>query len=628
MQTLRIQRVVLPDYDSNPDLYFRSQTGGRHMRGVRVRTRRSALLAATSIFSTDTYFNALFPAHWCSLADVRAFVLKVHISGSGVLRVVRAALGKAEYVVSELAFEGLDIELTSAVDVVNNGCDLPCLLYFEIRVDDEDVLLHRAEWFADCPAVNDVRLIGGYCTFKREDYLLTNICRIVRDQEAYEAVSRYIVVDNGRSARLAEHFLQAPDKFSYVPQDNVGGAGGFTRVILEAVADPAITHVLLMDDDAFVEPESVLRLIAAFRICSQPIAVGGHMLDALCCTVLSEAGASYTPEKLKIVPLWKGLNVLDRGSLLLLSKPYPVDYNAWWFFGFPATAAVAEGLPLPFFVRTDDVEFGYRLQKKGIATHTLPGIAVWHEPFYAKIGGCQSYFATRNLFVSAAIHQGRWAKRAARTNLRRIVTCLLSLDYYEAWLHIRAAEDFLAGPAILEQVPELKLKELTEAAPNLSAMEVEKTRILRALPLRRRFLFAPRLRKLERRLQILRHWLLPASRLGDPEDIEGVIDAAELAWWNLASRDYFAINYAHSFTYVVRQRDRTTFRRLYRKARKLTAAIVRDEVRLTEAWRDAFPRLTSLNWWTSYLGVSTERPSAEHALAQGGIVTAQKAAGN
>ena len=617
MQTLRIQRVVLPDYDSNPDLYFRSGAGAQHAPGVRVRTRRSALLAAASIFSTDTYFNALFPAHWCSLADVRAFVLKVHISGSGILRVVRAALGKAEYVVAELAFKGLDIELTSEVDVDNNDCDRPCLLYFEIRVDDEDVLLHRAEWLAVCPAVNDVSLIGGYCTFKREDYLLRNVDRIVRDQEAYEAVSRYIVVDNGRSVRLAEHFLQTPDKFSYLPQDNVGGAGGFARVILEALADPAITHILLLDDDALIEPESVLRLIAAFAICSQPVAVGGHMLDARRRTVLSEAGATYTPEKLKIVPLWKGLDLIDRDSLLLLSKPYHVDYNAWWFFGFPVTAAVAEGLPLPFFVRTDDIEFGYRLQKMGLATRTLPGIAVWHEPFYAKVGGCQSYFATRNLFVSAAIHQERWAKRAARTNLRRIVTCLLSLDYYEAWLHIRAAEDFLAGPAILEQEPALKLKELSEAACRWPVMEVEKARLLRALPLRRRFLFAPRLRKLERRLQIWRHWLLQASRLADPEDIEGVIDAAELAWWNLASRDYFAINYAYSFTYVVRQRDRTTFRRLYKEARELTIAIVHEEERLNQAWHDAFPRLTSLNWWTSYLKVDTERPS-EHALAQGG----------
>ena len=45
------------------------------------------------------------------------------------------------------------------------------------------------------------------------------------------------------------------------------------------------------------------------------------------------------------------------------------------------------GLPLPVFIRGDDVEYGLRLYMRGVDTIVMPGIAVWHEPFYLKIGG-------------------------------------------------------------------------------------------------------------------------------------------------------------------------------------------------------------------------------------------------
>jgi len=42
------------------------------------------------------------------------------------------------------------------------------------------------------------------------------------------------------------------------------------------------------------------------------------------------------------------------------------------------------GLLMPFFIKIDDLEFCLRIKFAG-AIVAFPSIAVWHEPFYAKV---------------------------------------------------------------------------------------------------------------------------------------------------------------------------------------------------------------------------------------------------
>ena len=44
-------------------------------------------------------------------------------------------------------------------------------------------------------------------------------------------------------------------------------------------------------------------------------------------------------------------------------------------------------MPLPCFIRADDVEFGLRLHRDGVVTVPRPGVGICHEPFYLKVGG-------------------------------------------------------------------------------------------------------------------------------------------------------------------------------------------------------------------------------------------------
>mgnify|MGYP006976954123 FL=1 len=57
------------------------------------------------------------------------------------------------------------------------------------------------------------------------------------------------------------------------------------------------------------------------------------------------------------------------------------EFNAWWYCCFPMDVVSEENLPLPIFIRGDDLEYGLRNMKHLIL---MNGICVWHEPFENK----------------------------------------------------------------------------------------------------------------------------------------------------------------------------------------------------------------------------------------------------
>ena len=82
-----------------------------------------------------------------------------------------------------------------------------------------------------------------------------------------EATSRdtcsYTSLDNDRDSIHQSSTVRISRLYEY----NVGGAGGFTRGMIEALELPKKpTHVLLMDDDVMVMPESLFRTYYLLRL--------------------------------------------------------------------------------------------------------------------------------------------------------------------------------------------------------------------------------------------------------------------------------------------------------------------------------------------------------------------------
>ena len=193
-------------------------------------------------------------------------------------------------------------------------------------------------------------------------------------------------------------------------------------------------------------PESLFRGIRFMGYAYDNVAFGGHMLDLVKPNTLYEAGAQLDPEVAEPIPLNHGLLLSRAENLAEFLTIRPIDYNGWWMFGGSKQMLEQVGLPMPSFIRGDDIEYGVRLNREGYSTVPVPGIGVWHEPFYFKLGNWHLYFEVRNRLTMLSLH-GNGSLPAVIRKLRRVFTRDAMLSrYHSCQFMIAAIEDYLEGP--------------------------------------------------------------------------------------------------------------------------------------------------------------------------------------
>ena len=252
------------------------------------------------------------------------------------------------------------------------------------------------------------------------------------------------ISDNGKTLDIdrlsSEHIHMFQNK-------NTGGAGGFTRTLIEMWSgnkEYKLTHALLMDDDILLDVGSLERTYRILSIVKDEYIdtfIGGAMLRNDNKDVQEEAGASWNAGKL--ISYKKGLSLLDTEPCLYNESEERYEFNAWWYCCFPMTVVNDKNLPLPIFIRGDDLEYGLRNMKNLIL---MNGICVWHEPFENKYSSFLNYYITRNMFIDNAFHfpdygAGDAVKDFSLLALREI----LLYRYKNARLLMRGVEDFLKG---------------------------------------------------------------------------------------------------------------------------------------------------------------------------------------
>ena len=265
------------------------------------------------------------------------------------------------------------------------------------------------------------------------------------------------VVDQGTESFVASpHFPAAPDqRLTVVRQGNLGGSGGFARCMQRAL--DAATHeqgfLLVLDDDAFAEPETMSRAIAFALRLRQPSIVGSSFFDAQQPTTMYRLGEVISPV------LFAGRPGDDLESFLDVAAPpatWPqreprTDYSGWWMSLIPVAVIAEHGLPLPMFIKYDDIEYGVRCTDGGSPTVVLPGLTAWHEPWQGKNMhlGWQAYFLLRNRVWAALAHSHRVRLRGLGLALVFLVKQLrFTLDGSTdaARLQLLAVRDLLSGP--------------------------------------------------------------------------------------------------------------------------------------------------------------------------------------
>jgi galactofuranosylgalactofuranosylrhamnosyl-N-acetylglucosaminyl-diphospho-decaprenol beta-1,5/1,6-galactofuranosyltransferase len=245
------------------------------------------------------------------------------------------------------------------------------------------------------------------------------------------------------------------------------------------------THYLFMDDDILIDPDSINRTMSFLSFANNDYAFSGAMLCMDRKNTIWESGANYTtsPKTLSPEPCFFDIN-LSVDLLNQISNPYEFEYGGWWYFCYSEKAVELVGLPMPFFIRGDDVEYSLRLKKNGIKNINLPGVGVWHETFYSKSSSWLEYYNFRNYFILSLIHSS--TKSFIKTYFKvvySIISDCLCYNYNKASIHLRSLNDVLLGAIDLSrysspdfqkyniQISKSLTDELISPVSNLSILE-------------------------------------------------------------------------------------------------------------------------------------------------------------
>ena len=288
----------------------------------------------------------------------------------------------------------------------------------------------------ECPS-RDISMCVLMTTYNRQEFLIPNLEKL----DKCKGIAHVIVVDNGRNVTLPKHLSK--DKFTVIPNKNLGGTGGFTRGMMEA-KKRGYSHVFLMDDDITLIPEVTEKAVSLMSSLTEEHKndwLGFSMLLADNPTIQHELGARYNGYKLhsdRNRDLSKLSDLYDNQ----INKKY--DYSAWWSLIMPTSVIDKYGYPFPMFIKFDDIE--YPLRRRGEEIILTNGFGVWHESFESKFSAYLEYYICRNSFVTSALHVKHFVlKTFCRTLLKYGKFYLFGRRNEMEFLKL-AINDFLKGP--------------------------------------------------------------------------------------------------------------------------------------------------------------------------------------
>jgi galactofuranosylgalactofuranosylrhamnosyl-N-acetylglucosaminyl-diphospho-decaprenol beta-1,5/1,6-galactofuranosyltransferase len=445
---------------ATPDSRVELVGGMAGARRLRATSRTSAVVPEQSEVSFGAYFNAFPAAYWRRWSRLTEVHLRLWWEGTGRVDVYRTKADGSHIFERGVVLTGsgrqeLDVPLDLR-PFEDGGW-----YWFDLTTDGGELTLHAGGWYTNEEPSGRAAVTIGTPTFNRPADCVATLTAIGEDPLVLEAVTAVIVPDQGtKKVRDEPGFEQAAavlgDKLRIIDQPNLGGSGGYARIMYEALEHTDCEQILYMDDDILLEPDSVLRAVAFSRFAREPMLVGGQMLSLQARSQLSTMG-----------------EVVDRGTFLWRNAPgtephhdlaehslrqtpwlhrrTDVDYNAWWMCLIPRSIAEEVGLPLPLFIKWDDAEYGLRARSRGYRTATVPGIAIWHMSFLEKddTSDWQAYFHYRNRFVAAALHGPANPTALLRDTLKRTLRHLLLMEYSAVALQEMALRDFVGGPETL-----------------------------------------------------------------------------------------------------------------------------------------------------------------------------------
>lgn len=344
-------------------------------------------------------------------------------------------------------------------------------------------------WYeGKCQEEKPVCIAAVVCTFKREPYVLRNLKSVLRFLERPENASMnlcYWLVDNGRT--LSEHeeisrlAAQHPDTIRIIPNRNVGGAGGFTRGMIEAIEEKerlGLTHVQMMDDDAVMDPELFVRAYGFLGMRKdewEDIRLGGTLMREDYPYMCQAMGEWFERFNVTNPLVMTDMRSFENCRKPLIERPHDEYhmYSGWWCCCYSLNMVRNDNLPLPLFIHRDDIEYEVRNKETGIVF--LNGFNVWHKGFEVNFLGTNAYYDTRNNLIYAALHEPELSRIYMWKWISKfLLTAIMKMRYEETGFICQGVKDFVKGPEWLIHVnAEEKNNQLRKQLPKTESMQTE-----------------------------------------------------------------------------------------------------------------------------------------------------------
>lgn len=448
MEMYKIQEINIKPYCGNELLTHMYYRGNNF---IYLDNENNSILKGEGRWDFFTYFNSLSYEKWKKYTYAKKFYLVLEIKGKFELNVFGHYFNKEHIEKESIAHYSLHYkDRTQLIVPIPNSLQSQ-VIGFEIA-HKKNVTLYCAYYAVE---VEDKHIKSPYIaltttTFKKEEYVQRNISLLEEElfgDEKYKNHFCWNIVDNGCTLPEQTDFSKNIRVFH---NKNVGGAGGFARGMIEGLSQKdKPTHILLMDDDVCFSTESFKRLWKLLSIVKDEYSdyfISGAMLKMNAPNiqhedigVLNEKGYHEALKPNLDLNLWNNVLINEK-----IDETEKHKYAAWWFCCIPTTVASLDNLPLPVFVRGDDVEYSLRNNAKFIS---MNGICIWHDGFEGKFSAALEYYQVeRNELILTAMHP-ELSDVDVMGHIEEIFWQeVYKFNYKGASLLLDAVEDFMKGP--------------------------------------------------------------------------------------------------------------------------------------------------------------------------------------
>ncbi|WP_281968897.1 glycosyltransferase [Roseovarius nanhaiticus] len=602
--TAPLQSLIWPDPDlcTERDLYMRLDgAAALSMNAQEIR------FAPGGGANFNTYANLFNSGKWAKYCDLDQ--LSLHLEGGGTFElVVFSAHPDHSYI--RLINEVITLEagITQLFDVTPGaGFENRGALYFQLRALSDGVL-RRADWHTNRAPRRTPNLMLSITTFKREEAVRRTVARFERfmSETPLKAHLHLAVVDNGKSAKI----VSSPN-VTLIPNENLGGAGGFARGLIEA-QNRGATHCLFMDDDAANHPGAIERTwMFLAHATDDRLAISGALANAQHRWQMWENGAVF--DRL-CHPQFQGRDlrcaedVLDMEFASTGEKPDNF-YGGWWFFAFPL--AHVDHMPFPFFVRGDDVSFSLMNDFQIV---NLPGVISFQdEDFSSKESPQTLYLDLRGHLAHHLVAPGL---DIGRTGVLRIlgwffIRSFLSCHYETLAALNLSVRDAISGPEFFAENADLAGRR----ADIKANMQNEVWHDLTTDPPAEKRRFDPDRRRDRALMKLtLNGHLFPFfGRVGNHVTLPSALRGHRRPLWGAARITYVSPD--RSRAYTVRHDKRRAWREM---TRALWAIFVmwRDYPQIKARWRQGYDTLTQGPFWTEILQIDKTQSAGGPTLVK------------